>query len=75
VAVPFGAYDNRVLDVLRRHDIKQVYTSDGAAAHAGWLVPRITIRKDTSLGDIARWVNNGYSPLERARKAISRIFA
>jgi peptidoglycan/xylan/chitin deacetylase (PgdA/CDA1 family) len=76
VAVPFGAYDNRVLDVLRRHDIKQVYTSDGiAAAQPSWLIPRTTIRKDIPLADIERWVNSGYSHLERARKAISRILA
>ena len=72
VAVPFGAYDHRVLDILRRHNIRHVYTSDGAATRAGWIVPRITIRKDTPLSDIARWVNSGYSRSERARKAISR---
>lgn len=72
VAIPFGAYDNRVLEVLRRHSIRRVYTSDGAAKSDGWMVPRITIRKDTPLNDIARWVNTGYSRSERVRKAISR---
>jgi peptidoglycan/xylan/chitin deacetylase (PgdA/CDA1 family) len=41
---PFGSYDRRVLDRLRRHGYERVYTSDGGTARAdAWLQARTTV--------------------------------
>ena len=42
-AAPFGAYNARVLRVVRASGISRLFTSDGGAAKEGrWLVPRNT---------------------------------
>jgi peptidoglycan/xylan/chitin deacetylase (PgdA/CDA1 family) len=44
-AIPFGSYDRRVLQRLRRSNIKTVFTSDGGRAPlAGWMLPREVFR-------------------------------
>jgi peptidoglycan/xylan/chitin deacetylase (PgdA/CDA1 family) len=44
-ACPFGSYDRRVLNRLRRSGFQAVFTSDGGRATAGaWLQPRNTLR-------------------------------
>lgn len=41
LAIPFGAYNDLVLDSLRSHKYEHVYTSDGGtAAPDAWLQPR-----------------------------------
>lgn len=41
LAIPYGAYDDGVLDTLRRQGYEHVYTSDGGAADPqAWLQPR-----------------------------------
>jgi peptidoglycan/xylan/chitin deacetylase (PgdA/CDA1 family) len=41
LAIPFGAYNDMVLDSLRRQAYEHVYTSDGGTAAAdAWLQPR-----------------------------------
>ena len=41
LAIPFGAYNDMVLDALRRQAYEHVYTSDGGtAAPDAWLQPR-----------------------------------
>lgn len=41
LALPFGAYNDAVLDSLRRYQYEHVYTSDGGtAAPDAWLQPR-----------------------------------
>jgi peptidoglycan/xylan/chitin deacetylase (PgdA/CDA1 family) len=46
-ACPLGAYDRRVLDSLRQHGYRRVYTSDRRPARGGaWLQPRYSVRKD-----------------------------
>jgi hypothetical protein len=41
VAVPFGSYDRRIVNRLRRSRIRTVYTSDGGRAPlTGWMLPR-----------------------------------
>jgi peptidoglycan/xylan/chitin deacetylase (PgdA/CDA1 family) len=41
LALPFGAYNDMVLDSLRRHNYEHIYTSDGGtAAPDAWLQPR-----------------------------------
>jgi peptidoglycan/xylan/chitin deacetylase (PgdA/CDA1 family) len=53
IAIPYGAYNARVLKCLRQQNYRAVFTSDGgSASYSGWLRPRTCIRRDTSLADI-----------------------
>ncbi len=55
LAVPYGAYDDAVLEALRRHRYRHVYTSDGGAADpAAWLQPREHLRQRHTPADIER---------------------
>ena len=52
-AAPFGAYNARVLRAVRASGVARLFTSDGGVAKAGrWLVPRNTVKSDTSLSAI-----------------------
>ncbi len=58
IAAPFGAYDRRVLAVLRRMPVDRVHTSDGGpAASWSWMIPRNSIRADRPLSDIHELVS------------------
>lgn len=47
LAIPFGAYNDTVLDTLRRQAYEHVYTSDGGTADPeAWLQPREHVRAD-----------------------------
>lgn len=53
IAVPYGAYDRRVLRWLLRSRYTAVFTSDGGSCSSrGWLRPRTCIRADTELSDL-----------------------
>lgn len=53
IAIPYGAYDRRVLQRLKRCGYGAVFTSDGGtASYTGWLRPRTCIRRDTELSEI-----------------------
>jgi len=54
-AVPFGAYDRRLLERLRKAGMTRVYTDDGGTAREfSWLQPRNSLRHD--LGPV--WIDN-----------------
>jgi peptidoglycan/xylan/chitin deacetylase (PgdA/CDA1 family) len=73
VAVPFNAYDRRVLSVLRRLGVAAVLTSDGGTARSGaWLKARTTIRMDTSLATIEELMSGQMPVLRRMRFAARR---
>jgi peptidoglycan/xylan/chitin deacetylase (PgdA/CDA1 family) len=58
-AVPFGAYDRRVLSQLRHESLECVYTSDGGLAQSdSWLKPRQTIIGAASEVDISCRIMN-----------------
>lgn len=62
-AIPFGRYDKRVIDALRRRPFRHVYTSDrGLARSRAWLQPRTSIRCDMDEAMIASVVE-GRRPL------------
>ena len=47
VAIPFGSYDRRVLDRVRRGGYERVFTSDGGPARGdAWLQRRTTVGND-----------------------------
>lgn len=53
IAVPYGAYDRRVLRWLQRSQYAAVFTSDGGSSSSrGWLRPRTCIRSNTQLSDL-----------------------
>jgi peptidoglycan/xylan/chitin deacetylase (PgdA/CDA1 family) len=55
VAFPFGAYDRRVLNAVRRHGFTRAYTIDGAPARSdAWLQSRYIVRADDTPADIER---------------------
>jgi len=54
VAIPFGSYNDMVLDTLRRQAYEHVYTSDGGTADPeAWLQPREHLRADHDPAGIA----------------------
>jgi peptidoglycan/xylan/chitin deacetylase (PgdA/CDA1 family) len=57
VAIPFGAYNRRVLTRVRAEGFACAYTSDrGYARRTAWLKPRNTLRLDSVEDDISRWL-------------------
>lgn len=73
VAVPFGAYDRRVLRILKHFCLSTVFTSDqGWAKPNAWLKPRTTIRADTTLEFIERLCTGRLSQRQRLRFFLRR---
>lgn len=69
VAVPFGAYDRRVLGVLRKLGVTGVHTADtGVAEPRGWLKARNTMRMDTPLNAIEALIAGRSSGTPRHRE-------
>jgi peptidoglycan/xylan/chitin deacetylase (PgdA/CDA1 family) len=68
-ACPFGAYDRRTLQALRRHGYREVYTSDrGTVSPNAWMRPRNTVHANDGvelLERIARLERPGYRTLRR----------
>jgi peptidoglycan/xylan/chitin deacetylase (PgdA/CDA1 family) len=63
VALPFGAYDRRVLRVLRRIGVTGVHTANaGVAEPHAWLKARNTLRMDTPLDAIEALVAGAAHP-------------
>ena len=55
LAIPYGAYDDAVLETLRRHDYEHVFTSDGGTAERdAWLQPREHLRAGQTRADLER---------------------
>lgn len=53
LAIPYGAYDGAVLEVLRGHGYEHVFTSDGGVADAAaWLQPREHVRAHHNVADL-----------------------
>jgi peptidoglycan/xylan/chitin deacetylase (PgdA/CDA1 family) len=74
VAVPFGAYDRRVLRILRRLDVAAVFTSDGGPTRSSdWIKSRTTIRMDTPVESIEALVAGRSSPLQWVRFVARRL--
>jgi peptidoglycan/xylan/chitin deacetylase (PgdA/CDA1 family) len=68
VSIPFGAYDGRVLAVLRRLGVARVYNSDfGPAWPDAWMVARNSMRNDTPLDEIRALVGRRWGMLDAAR--------
>jgi len=69
-ACPFGAYDRRCLDALRRAGMRRVFTSDRLPANLNrWLIPRYTIRASDAEDDWKRIINYQEPVLPWLRRA------
>lgn len=68
-AVPFGAYDRKVLRALLRADYAAIYTSDGGAAGGGPVFARTSIRSDMTVRDVEAVLDGREPLLRRLRRA------
>jgi peptidoglycan/xylan/chitin deacetylase (PgdA/CDA1 family) len=76
VAVPFGAYDQRVLQVLGELRVATVFTSDGGLARpAAWVKPRLSVRADTTLQAIEKALIGRTSFLAQLRSLVREWLA
>lgn len=73
-AIPFGSYDRRVLQMLKRAGYHAVYTSDGGPSVSNWwLRPRLSIRQDTTIKDLEAAVDV-LDPMSSAARMRARMF-
>ncbi len=74
VAVPFGAYNRRVMAHLLRAGFAEILTSDGGRADAGARIkPRTSLRSDMEAETIEAILEDRVGPLRRLRRAASRF--
>lgn len=73
-AIPFGAYNRRVMNHLRRQAFDRVYTSDaGPARTAGLFRRRTSLMAHHRIEDIISLLDDRVSPMARARRAVAPI--
>ena len=74
-AIPFGSYDRRILQRLRRERFECVYTSDrGLALSEAWLKPRDTIDRTWLEPDMRRVLTAKPSLKARLRRNLSMLY-
>jgi peptidoglycan/xylan/chitin deacetylase (PgdA/CDA1 family) len=74
-AIPFGSYDRRVLERLRREQFECVYTSDrGLAQFGAWLKPRNTIDSTWQKTDMERFLSTKPSLRGRLRSKAATLY-
>lgn len=74
VAIPFGAYDRRVIARLKAADFRVIYTSDGGPASSSSRVrARTTLRSDMS-GETIEAIFSGRQPLRRRLRRAASAF-
>lgn len=72
VAIPFGAYDRRVMAQLKAAGFTAIHTSDGGMAREGTLVrPRTSLRSDMDDARIEAIMAGAASPVKRLRRLVS----
>ena len=74
-AIPFGSYDRRLLQRLRRERFECVYTSDrGLARSEAWLKPRDTVDSTWLEADIKRVLTAKPSLKARLRRNAAMLY-
>lgn len=72
VAIPFGSYDGRVIQRLKRARVTRAYTSDGGRARPGsWLQARNSLRQDLD----AAWISSVLDGTPSLRIRVRRVVA
>jgi peptidoglycan/xylan/chitin deacetylase (PgdA/CDA1 family) len=75
VAIPFGAYDRRVLTRLREERFDTIYTSDRGLARPGaWLKPRFTVDRSWQAADIKRALTSDPSLTASIRCSVAMLY-
>jgi peptidoglycan/xylan/chitin deacetylase (PgdA/CDA1 family) len=75
VAIPFGSYDRRVLQRLKRESWECIYTSDRGIAHStSQIKPRETLDADMQDGNILGKLLEAPSLRGRIRRLLSRLY-
>ncbi len=73
VAIPFGAYNRRVIAHLKRHGFQTIYTSDGGPAGGGTIRNRTSIKSEMNIADILN-ILACREPLDRKlRRTLSKF--
>ena len=73
VAIPFGAYDRRVMSYLKRQGFERIHTSDGGRARAGARIqPRVSLRSDSSEAELAALLDGTEPALGRLTRRLRR---
>jgi peptidoglycan/xylan/chitin deacetylase (PgdA/CDA1 family) len=74
-AIPFGSYDRRLLQRLRRERFECVYTSDrGLARSEAWLKPRDTVDSTWLEADMKKVLNTKPSLKARLRHNVAMLY-
>lgn len=73
-ACPFGAYDRRSLNGLRRAGFTRIFSSDGGfASSSAWLQPRTTLLRDSGPATVERLLARGPArSLTRRAKTLAK---
>lgn len=72
-ALPLGRYDARVLQSLRRAGYARVYSSDGGAVTDDrWPIPRSSLTRDMTAGDVTDVLLGRESLRRRLRRRLAR---
>ena len=74
VAIPFGAYNRRVISYLKRQGFERIYTSDGGRARAGARVqPRVSLRSDLADTQLTSLLDGTEPALDRVARQLRRV--
>jgi peptidoglycan/xylan/chitin deacetylase (PgdA/CDA1 family) len=74
VAIPFGAYNRKIMAALHRQPFRKIHTSDtGAARISARIQPRNTIRADTDAGSLLQVLQNRYGLKRRLKRGLSQL--
>jgi len=74
IAIPFGAYNRRVIAHLKRLPIGKIYTSDGGpTTSARRIQSRTSMRADTTLNDLRHILDDDAGLAKKARRNVSRF--
>lgn len=72
VAIPFGAYNVRVIKHLRACQFERIYTSDGGSASAhNQIRNRTSVRSNMRMGDVLAILDEHEATTMRARRWVS----
>lgn len=74
VAIPFGAYNARVIRKLQREGFARIYTSDGGDTHEyARIAARTSIRGDMTLDRVTAILDNREAMTRRVRRRLSML--
>ncbi|WP_114284275.1 polysaccharide deacetylase family protein [Candidatus Halocynthiibacter alkanivorans] len=74
VAIPFGAYNRKIMAALHRQHFRKIHTSDtGAACISARIQPRNTIRADTDVASLGQILQDRYSLQRRLKRRLSQL--